>query len=69
MIAFECGPPFQWSPGRFRSTLGGKRYRRYWWLWFAVTIYDGDMKDYGDALRSGGVEWYASETKARQAGA
>ena len=55
MIEFDSG--IRWSPGRFRSTIGGRKFRRFWWLWFAVTWFAGDLKEYGDVLRSGTVEW------------
>ena len=42
--------------GRFRSTVGGKRYRRWWFGFLAVTYFAGDQKEFGDAIRSG-TEW------------
>ena len=44
-----------WKPGFFRSTLGGKTYRRVWWLCFAFAWWQGNAKEYGDAVSQG--EW------------
>lgn len=55
IVIFECSHPGQLKPGRFRSKLGGRRFIRYWWLFFSVTLWPGDLQEYGDAVR--GAEW------------
>ena len=54
IIIFECSRPAL-PPGRFKSNLGGKRFRRWWFLWFAVAFWPGDLHDYGEACKDG--EW------------
>lgn len=69
MIILEfgrCRGARWWQCGRFRSTIGGKRYRRFWFpfAFLAVTWYDGDAHEFGRELASGGTEWrYSWESK------
>jgi len=56
VIIFEFGPPCQFKPGVFRSIVGGRKYVRRWFLWWAITWFDGDLKQYADSIRSG-TEW------------
>jgi hypothetical protein len=46
-----------WRLGRFSSTVGGKPYRRVWWLGVWITWWNGDLQEYGELLKSGAVEW------------
>ncbi len=48
-IIFECDGKTNWKPGIFRSQLGKHTFRRVWWAWFAITLYSGDLKEYGEA--------------------
>ena len=62
MFIVELGvPPLRdcswWKPGYFRSTVGGRKYRRFWWIFFAVTFYAGDQHQFGQAIESGMTEW------------
>lgn len=50
-----------WKPGMFRSCVGGKRYTRIWWLCFGVVFWNGDAKEFGDALRES--EWFDTTGK------
>lgn len=43
--------------GKFKGTINGKRFVRFWWKWFAVAYYAGDLKEYTDTVRSGKTEW------------
>ena len=52
------------APGRFRSTLGGRPFRRVWCLWFALSWWPGDAKDYGDAIRDGC--WLSPQLRRRR---
>lgn len=54
MIILECDIHPVW-PGSFQSLLGGRQFRRWWFLWFAVAYWPGDLKEYGEACR--GAEW------------
>lgn len=54
VVILETGTPFL-KPGKIRTTLGGKPFRRYWFGWFALAIWPGDLQEYGDAVRGG--EW------------
>lgn len=54
ILIFECDnkPIKNWKIGKFKSTLKNKyKFHRYWWRWFAVTYFTGDLKEYGDAIR------------------
>ena len=42
-----------WKPGIFRSRLGGKPYRRVWWACFALAWWQGNAKEYGEAVKCG----------------
>jgi hypothetical protein len=55
VVIFEVSNPPIWKLGAFRSQLGGKKYRRIWWLFFSVSWWPGDLQEYGDAIR--GAEW------------
>ena len=55
IVIFEAALPPIWKPGQFKSTLGGKTYRRFWWLCFSLSFWGGDLKEYGDAVRH--AEW------------
>lgn len=57
MIIIECDSDIRWKPGWFSSTVGGRNYRRVWWLFLALTWYAGDQKQFGDAIRTGETEW------------
>lgn len=61
LVMFEISRPFQLRPGRRRSTLGNRTFRRWWWLWFAVTIYPARLDEYGEAVRGG--EWVDSHPR------
>ncbi len=54
LILFEFdGKPIR--PGIFRSRLGGKRFVRVWCLWFAIAVFPGSIREYGEACRNS--EW------------
>lgn len=55
IVIIEFGRPAQLKPGRFRSTLGGRTFRRVWWLFVSISIWPGDLQEYGEACR--GAEW------------
>lgn len=52
MIIIEFDSSAHWRPGRFRSTFGKRPYRRYWWLWFAVTFWAGNQHEFGEAAKN-----------------
>ena len=66
MIIIEADARPNWRPGLFKSNVGGKRFRRVWWLWFAIAWYDGDLKEYGDTLRAGETVWVDPAAGSRQ---
>ena len=55
IISLEISRPALWRPGLFRSTLGGRPFRRCWFAWFALSWWPGDAVAYGEAIRAG--EW------------
>lgn len=55
VVVVEVSRPWVWKPRRFASVLGGRRYCRVWWMYFAVAWWPGDMVEFGDAIRRG--EW------------
>lgn len=44
-----------WKPGIFKSTLGGRPYRRIWWFCFALAWWKGNSKEYGEVMKN--AEW------------
>jgi len=34
------------KPGFYKSQVHGRKYRRVWWLFLAVTYYSGSQKDF-----------------------
>ncbi len=58
VVIFEVSTPPILKPGVFRSVLGGRKYRRAWWLFFSVSWWPGDLQEYGDAVRD--AEWRKS---------
>ena len=54
IIILEFGRPAL-SPGWFRSTLDGKTFIRVWFLWFAVSLWRGSLREFGEAVDAG--EW------------
>ncbi len=63
IITLEISAPALWKPGIFRSTLGGKPYRRMWFAWFAISWWPGDGRDYSEACRNG--EWINTDFATR----
>ena len=57
LITIEISRPFQAMPGRFRAVFNNKINRRVWWLWFAVSWIDMDLKEYTDHIASGQTAW------------
>lgn len=57
LICIEVSRPFQWAPGHFCATLGGRPNRRVWWGWFAVSWWPGRADEYSNLLSSGVAEW------------
>jgi len=55
LVMVELSGPITFRPGRFKSWLGGRRYRRVWWLCFAVAWWPGDAQQFGEACRN--AEW------------
>ena len=55
IFIFEISGPFKLLPGVFRSKIGGKRFIRFWWLYFAVGVYWGDLYHYNKSLKY--TEW------------
>lgn len=56
-IFLEADNRLNWLPGYFSAPLAGKRFRRVWWLWFAVGWVAMPLDEYGDYLRGGNAEW------------
>jgi hypothetical protein len=67
IVIFEASGPAIWKPGQFRSLLGGRKYRRVWWLWFSVSWWPGDVQEYGLAIR--GAAWVRPVAAGAGAGA
>lgn len=57
MIIIEFDFRLLW-PGIFYSRIDGNLFLRVWFGCFAVAYIAMDLKSYGDALRSGRIQWY-----------
>tara|TARA_A100001391_G_scaffold129782_2_gene88977 strand:- start:17 stop:232 length:216 start_codon:yes stop_codon:yes gene_type:complete len=55
IVIIEIDRPCQIKPGLFRSTVGGRPFTRVWFLWFGLTHWPGDLREYGVAMR--GAAW------------
>ena len=53
LIFFEISRPFLKRPFNFKS----KYMRRVGWGWFAVAIVRMELKEYGDKIRRGELNW------------
>lgn len=57
---FEVSFPIQIKPGYFSAPFDKGRFRRTWWLCFAIGFVNLPMHEYHEIIRSGASEWRTS---------
>ena len=56
MIIIEWGPPWV-KPGKAISTIGGKKYKRFWFWFIAITWTQFNQKEMHDYIAEGNTTW------------
>lgn len=56
MIIFEFDKKFN-KPGKFITTLSGKKFYRFWIWFFAITFTEFDLKSLHDYIATGNTVW------------
>lgn len=60
-LLFEMAGPFQSKPGFYSAPFKDCRFRRVWWLWFAIAWVVGmDLYEYNRYVESGETQWRLS---------